>query len=175
MVSPEKECLLKRILWIFPAFVALGSVTLLVAANPPRAPDATATPAQRGVAKRVRLIGLLSTSQGKFFLNDVNTQVTYELRGKDLEKLQGSRVVVRGRLEPGSDSPSGALPIVVVASIQIAVAAAAGSGAAAAAVTTGISHAAVAAIVVGGAAAGTLGGLRAADVIGSSGQPASPP
>jgi hypothetical protein len=165
---------LKRILLIFTIIVALGSLALLAAANPPRAPDGTPAQGNSGAAGRVRLIGILSTSQGKFLLNDANTQVTYELRGKDLEKFQGSKVMVRGRIATGPDSPSSGPQVVDVAAIQIA-GAAAGSGATAAAVSAGISKGAIIAIGAGAAAAGTVGGLYAADVIGSSGQPASPP
>ncbi|MGB7758506.1 MAG: hypothetical protein WBL61_01685 [Bryobacteraceae bacterium] len=165
---------MKRILLILTVFVALGSMALLAADNPPRAPDGTAAQGNGGTADRVRLLGMLRMSQGKFLLNDENSQVTYELRGKTLEKFQGSKVVVQGRIAKGPDSPSSSPQVVNVVAIQIA-GAVAGSGAAAAGVSAGISKGAIIAIAAGAVAAGTVGGLRAADVIGSSGQPVSPP
>jgi len=117
----------------------------------------------------VRLTGIIRTAGGKYFLTDETNKVRVELRGSNLKNLVGKHVQVTGSVQSGATPAAGASQVVTVAQATIVNAAGAAGGAAAgAAVSHGLSTAAIA--VIGGAAAtgGTVGGLYAAGVIGSS-------
>ncbi len=126
-----------------------------------------------GADTPAKYTGVVREENGKFFLTDETTNVTVELRGKNLAKLKGKHVTVTGSVLAGEAAAAGAAAVVSVSSATT-VAAAAGAGAAAAgagaATAGGISAGTIA--VVGGAVAvgGTVGGLYAADVIGGTEQ-----
>jgi hypothetical protein len=112
--------------------------------------------------------GVVRESTGKYLLTDENSQITIELRGKNLGRLKGKRVTVAGSILAGEAAAAGAAVVVSVTSATTT--SAAGGGAAAAGAGTGasggVSGGTIA--IVGGAVAagGTVGGLYAADVIG---------
>ncbi len=123
-------------------------------------------------ASQVRLAGVVTSRDGKFFLTDTTANVTAEVQGADLKKYVGKKVEITGSPIPNATPAPGASQVVQVLSVSVvAIAAVAGSagaaGAAAAgaggAAAGGISAAATAAIIGGVAVGGTLGGMAAAN------------
>ncbi len=118
--------------------------------------------------------GVVRESNGKYLLTDEATNVTIELRGKNLARLKGKRIQVTGSVLAGEAAAAGATVVVSVTSAAT-IAAAAGTAAAGAGAATGAGISAATIAVIGGAAAvgGTVGGLYAADVIGGDETPTS--
>lgn len=143
--------------------LACGVWTLMEAA--PRPPAAT----QIGEVSST-MSGTLIPRGGKFFLTDDTTRASVEVRGMGLQKYAGSKVKVTGVLSPGSGGSQQILTLSQVS--RVATAGLGGGKAAAAGVKTGLSKAAVVGIA-GGATAGTVGTLYAAEVIGGEEAPVS--
>lgn len=119
-----------------------------------------------GADTPTKFTGFIREVHGKYLLTDEVTKVTVELRGEQVARQKGKHVQVTGAVLAGETPAQGASQIIIVAE-AVTVKAAAGAAAAGAATSTGISTTTIA--VIGGAAAvgGTVGGLYAADVIGS--------
>jgi len=118
---------------------------------------------QAAASTALRMSGVVQTRGGSFFLTDATTNVTVELKGSDLAKYAGKKVLVEGSSIPGAPAAAGASQVVQVISIQSL---AAGAGGAAAA--TGLSLAARAAIIGGVSVGGAAAGLAAAGTFSSS-------
>jgi hypothetical protein len=124
-------------------------------------------------AEAVDVTGIVLMQEGKFYLVDDVTKVKVELRANGLSKVVGKRMHITGTVGPTEALATG-VSLVVIVDTATAVAVAAGATAAAGAATAagasaaGISTATIA--IVGGAVAvgGTVGGLAATGVIGSS-------
>jgi hypothetical protein len=116
----------------------------------------------------VELTGTVHAENGEFYLTDDVTKVKVELRGSNLKNLVGKHVHVVGS-ETGEATAAGVPQTVTVATAtQVGAGAAGAGGAAAGAGMAGSAFPTVA--VIGGVAAvgGTVGGLAATGVIGSS-------
>jgi hypothetical protein len=115
----------------------------------------------------VDLTGTVQQQNGQFYLTDDVTKVKVELRGANLKSLVGKHVHIVGT-ESG-EAAAGVPPTVTVATAtQVGAGAAGAGGAATAAGAAGGAFPTIA--VIGGVVAvgGTLGGLAATGVIGSS-------
>jgi hypothetical protein len=124
----------------------------------------------------VELTGTIQEHNGEFYMVDEITKVKVELRGSNLKSLVGKHVHIVGS-EAGKAVATDVLHTVLVATATQVGAAAAGAGAASAgagvaAAAAGVAGAAAVpvAAIVGGVAVvgGTVGGLAATGVIGSS-------
>jgi hypothetical protein len=115
----------------------------------------------------VELTGTLQQENGKFYLTDDITKVKVELHGSNLNSLVGKQVHIVGT-ESGEAVSGGVPQTVTVATATQVGAAAAGAGAATPAGVAAASFPTIA--VVGGVVVvgGTLAGLAATGVIGSS-------
>jgi len=120
---------------------------------------------QTGGNTAVEITGTVTEKDGKYFLTDSTTNLTYELRGPDVAKYKGKKVKVVGAMIPGAVLTGGATAAVAVSSIS-AVAVGAATGAATGAILTGKGLAIIAGVAIGG----TVAGLAAA---GSFSGPAS--
>jgi hypothetical protein len=155
----RREETMKRIVFSVVALLVLSAFTLPAAAPRPGS-------SQTGQSV-TSLSGKLTARDGKFFMTDDVTKATVEVRGEGLQRWVGKNVRLTGQMTPAAAGQ----PAVFSVS-QVSQAAAVGGKAAAAGVKGGLSKAAVVAIA-GGATAGTVGGLYAADVIGGDEEPVS--
>ena len=118
----------------------------------------------------VELVGVVEGQNGKFYLTDEVTSVKVELRANGLVQAAGKRVRVKGVLNSSDAAADDAPQVVTVDSAEPLSSPAPPSGPAAGAGATaaGVSTKAIA--IMGGVAAtgGTVGGLAATGVIGSS-------
>jgi hypothetical protein len=134
------------------ARVPTGAALSLSAANP----DA------------VEVTGVVQEENGKFYLTDTTTNVKVQLRG-ELQKLVGKQVQVTGTVE-STATASEPMVVSVTSATALGAGGVGGTGVAAGAGVAGGSIPTMA--IVGGGAAivtgGTLGGLYASGVIGSS-------
>jgi hypothetical protein len=153
---------MKKILFSVAALLVLGTFALPAA---PRPGSAAQTTSPGGVS----VSGKLTTKAGKFYITDDATHVRMEVRGDGLQRWVGQKVRISGDV-----SSTGAGQPQVLTASQVNHTAAVASKAAAAGVKSGVSKAAVIG-VAGGTTAGTVGGLYAADVIGSEEEPVSRP
>ena len=109
-----------------------------------------------GAAAPEKLTGVLTESDGHYFLTDKTAGVRVELVGSDLGKLVGKVVEVTGTLDTAAQAAESASHVVNVISIKAVTAS--GGGTKAAAVSGG-HHTA---IIAGAAVAATGGGIAAA-------------
>jgi len=122
-----------------------------------------------------RASGILAIKNGQFILVDRVTNVTLQLKGPGLDTHVGKLVEITGTVDAGPPTVPGASQLVDVTKISPLVKSAAAvggaaAGGAAAATAGGLSTGAVVAIIGGVAAAGTVGGLAAAqDLPGQGG------
>ena len=125
---------------------------------------------QAGAAGVAKMTGILVSKDGTFFVTDVTTNVTAEVRGADLAKYVGTKVNITGSIIPDASIPVGASQVVQITGIANAAAAAgaAGAGAASAGAAGGIGAGATVAIVGGVAVGGTILGLGAAGTFSSA-------
>jgi hypothetical protein len=114
------------------------------------------------------LTGVITSEHGKYFLTDETTKVKVELRGNNLKELVGKRARVKGSTVPAATAGDAAVVTVASATVIGAAAAAGGAAAAGAGTGAGLSATTIGVIIVGGAAAGTLGGLAAAGTFSGS-------
>jgi hypothetical protein len=144
-----------------------NSSGLLVASVRPGMALAFDVPPQAGGSSAVKLTGMVSVKDGKYYITDGTSNVTAELRGNDLAKFVGKTVEISGSIIPNATPAPGASEVVQVSGSHKAVAAAA-AGAAGAGAAVGLTTGATVAIVGGIAVAGTVGGLAAAGTFKSS-------
>jgi hypothetical protein len=108
-------------------------------------------PQTAGAAGPSTISGVLTQANGRYFVTDSTSNVTFELIGGQIDGLVGKTVVVTGTVDTGTKAATGAAQVLRVMSIK----AAAGSGAA-----TGASgmragtKVLIAGVVVGSTAAG---------------------
>lgn len=74
---------------------------------------------QSGATASTKLTGVLKNKDGKYTLTDEVTGVTAELRGEQLAKFAGKRIVVSGDLAVGGIPSAGAEYIVLVQNIEM--------------------------------------------------------
>ena len=122
---------------------------------------------QAGAAGVAKMTGILVSKDGAFFVTDVTTNVTAEVRGADLAKYVGTKVNITGSIIPDASIPVGASQVVQITGITNAAAAAGAAGAGAGA-AGGIGTGATVAIVGGVAVGGTVLGLGAAGTFSSA-------
>jgi hypothetical protein len=125
-----------------------------------RAGLALAFDPQAAAPTAVTLSGTVEAKDGSYFLTDVTTNVTSELRGPDLAKYVGKKVQVTGSTTPTAPNTGASQGVQVATVGRMGAAAAAGAGAA----TTSVSTVGAVAIVGGVAAVGTVVGLGVAGV-----------
>jgi hypothetical protein len=116
----------------------------------------------------VELTGMVQEQHGEFYLTDDVTKLKVALRGSNLKSLVGKHVHVVGT-ESGEATAAGVPQTVTVTSATSVGAGAAGAGGAAAG--AGVTAGSIPTVaIIGGIAAvgGTVGGLAATGVIGSS-------
>ena len=132
---------------------------------------------QQAASSVLKLTGVIESRDGAYFLTDETTKVTVQIEGANIAKQVGKMVQITGSSVPNVNPAGGASQLVrIVAIKQVAAgsAAAAGSGGAgagagtSAGASTGLSVAAIGAIIGGVAVAGTLGGLAAAGTFSGS-------
>ncbi|HTT65155.1 MAG TPA: hypothetical protein VMG35_25065 [Bryobacteraceae bacterium] len=142
--------------------------------------EMTFEPQEHGAGAVTKISGILALKDGKFVVVDRVTNVTMQLQGTGLDAQVGNLVEITGTVDPAPPTVPGASQLIDVTGIKrlkkraAAAAGAAGAGAAAAggaaaATAGGLSTGAIVAIVGGVAAAGTLGGLAAADKLPGQG------
>jgi hypothetical protein len=131
-----------------------NSSGLLVASLHPGMALAFDEPPQTGGNAEINLSGIVTTQGGKYFLTDLTTKVTVELRGNDLNQYVGKKVDITGSVIPNATPTPPATEVVQVSNTHRFPV----GGAAAAGLSTG----AKIAIIGGVAIAGTFGGLAAA-------------
>lgn len=142
--------------------------------------EMTFEPQENAGAAVTKVSGILALKDGKFIVVDRVTNVTMQVQGAGLEAEVGNLVEITGTVDSAAPTVAGASQLIDVTSIKrltkgarpaaaaAGAAGAAGAGAAAAA-AGGLSTGAIVAIVGGVAAAGTLGGLAAADALPGQG------
>ena len=135
------------------ALVRNSNGMLLASLHPGMALAFDEPPQAQGNAT-VTITGVVTTKDGKYFLKDLTTGVTVELRGNDLNQYVGKKVDITGSVIPGATPANPATEVVQVGNLHPA----AGGGPG----TAGLSTGAKVAIFGGVAIAGTLGGLAAA-------------
>ena len=110
---------------------------------------------QNGGTASTKLTGVVKHQAGKYVITDEVTGVTAELRGDQVAKFAGKRIVASGELSAGATPAAGAEYVVLVQSIEMpAGAAAAAHGAATVGKLTGMSTATKIGIVGGVVVAG---------------------
>jgi len=67
----------------------------------------------------VKLSGVVTSADGRYFLTDRTTGVKVELRGEDLAKYNGKTVVFQGSVIPGATPAGGATQVVQVVTIEV--------------------------------------------------------
>lgn len=134
---------------------------------------------QESGAATTKASGILAIKNGHFILVDRVTNVTLQLQGPGLDAHVGKLVEITGTVDAGAPTVPGASQLVNVTKINPlvksrAVAGGAAAGGTAAATAGGLSTGAIVAIIGGVAAAGTVGGLAAAqDLPGQGGKPST--
>ncbi len=125
---------------------------------------------QAGGAPSVKLSGTLQSRDGKYYVTDTTSHITVELQGNDLASYVGRNVDIQGSTIPDAVAAGGASSVVRVATISphIGAAGAAGAGGAGGASASGLSGAALGAIIGGVAVGGTFIGLAAAGTFSGS-------
>jgi len=127
-----------------------------------------------GAAGASQVSGKVSNQNGHYFLTDETTKTTVELQGDNLGSNVGFCISATGSVDPSATPAPGATQLIHVASYKRVPCVAGGAGTPAGATTVGgISHAAMAGIVVAVVAGGTLGGLAAAGRFSGNGRQAS--
>lgn len=124
-----------------------------------------------GAAGPSQVSGRVSKQNGHYLLTDATTNTTVELQGDNLEPSVGKCIAATGSADPSAAPAPGATQLIHVATFRTVSCGRTGGGAAAAggaAAGAGLSHAAIAGIVVAVVAGGTLGGLAAAGAFESS-------
>lgn len=109
---------------------------------------------QSGATASTKLTGVLKHNGGKYTITDEVTGVTAELRGDDVAKFVGKRIVVSGDLAAGATPTAGSEYVVLVRNIEMPVGVPSAQAAANAAKLGGMSTAAKVGIVAGIAVAG---------------------
>lgn len=109
---------------------------------------------QGGATASTKLTGVLKHAGGKYTITDEVTGVTAELRGDQVAKFVGKRIVASGDLAAGATPAAGTEYVVLVKSIEMPVGVAAAQAAGVAAKVGAMSTAAKVGIVAGIAVAG---------------------
>lgn len=114
----------------------------------------------------VELTGVVVSAGGKFFLTDETNHVKVELRASNLKEMAGKHVHITGTVLSGETPADGAAEVVQLSESKKPAGAVGGPAVGAAVAAHGLSTTTI--CIIGGiaATAGTLVGLRAADVIG---------
>jgi hypothetical protein len=141
------------------SLLLLGS--LLMNAAPSQGQEARASPA---ATAPVKLSGIVTAKDGKYFLTDSTTNSTVELRGGDLKRFVGKQVTITGELTPAGPAAAGA-GVVTVGSIERTNGPNLAHGRAVPAAGAG-GHTAAILGAVGLAVGGAVGGLYSAGVVG---------
>lgn len=116
-------------------------------------------------AGATHLTGRLVYRDGHYLLTDETTNVTVEITGPGLKKLEGQRVEVSGRSDPTATPVSGATQVIRASTVSklSGGTAAAGTGGAASGGASGATIAGTTIAIIGGVgAAAVVGGLAAA-------------
>jgi len=111
---------------------------------------------QANASTITKVTGVVGKMDGKYLLTDTVTNVTVEIRGKDLGKYAGKEVSVTGTTIPGATPVAGATQVVEVTRIERAAIAAPG-GVHTTAIVVGVTAAAVIGAVAGLGAEGVFG------------------
>lgn len=133
-----------------------------------------------GAEGATKVSGKLEKQRGRYMLTDATTKTTFELQGDNLEKSVGQCIVGNGSSDPTTPAlihlatydKVSCKKLAIPASVAGAGAGAGGTataGTGAAAGASGLAAGTVAAIVVGGATAASLGGLAAAGTFSGGG------
>ena len=125
-----------------------------------------------GAAPAEKLTGVLTESDGHYFLTDQTAGVRVELVGTDLGKLVGKLVEVTGTLDTSATPAASAAHVVNVVSVRVVAAA----SKAVAAASTGAKVGSVLSshtVIIAGVAVAAVGGGVAAIALTSSGNPSS--
>lgn len=149
----------------------LNAQRLLVAKVLPGAPLAFSPQTSVG-SGTTRVSGRLLNKGGHYVLTDETTNVTVEVTGAGLKKLEGARVDITGFLDPTATPVSDATQVIRVTSITRLAAGTAAAGTGGAAGGGGLSGLAISAttiaIIGGVAAAAVVGGLAATGTFSGS-------
>jgi hypothetical protein len=132
-------------------------------------------PQAGGTETTTRIAGVLEKKNGKFFLTDTTTSVTFEVQGTDLNKYAGKQVELTGVTVVGATPAPGATQVINASLVTLIGKAAGATAAAGILASSGLTVGGVvvvAGVVVAGA---TLGGLAAAgEFSGSHGNVSRP-
>ncbi len=153
------------------ARVTNGTGVLLAQVLPGRA--LAFTMQASGAAPPEKLTGVLSQSNGHYFLTDTTAGVTVELAGSDLSKLAGKVVEVTGTLDVNAQAAESAAHVVDVISVRVVGAAAKAAAAASTGAKVGSALSSHAVIVAGVAVAAVA--VPAAIALTSGEQPSGTP
>ena len=149
------------------SFRVLNARRMVVARVLPGSPLAFSP--QSGVGTgNTRVTGRLVNKSGHYLLTDETTNVTVEVTGAGLKKVEGLRVEVSGFLDPTATPVSDATQVIRVTSIARLPAgtAAAGTGGTAGGGVSGLAISATTIAIIGGVvAAAVVGGLAAAGTL----------
>ncbi len=146
----------------------LNAQRMLVAKVLPGAPLAFA-PQTGGGAGTTRVSGRLLNKGGHYLLTDETTNITVEITGAGLKKMEGSRVEVTGFLDPTATPVSDATQVVRVTNITRLPAGTAAAGAGGGGGLSGLAISGTMIAIIGGvAAAAVVGGLAATGTFSGS-------